>query len=197
MSSQVRKYTKGARAEAEAATRIALLDAAEAAYMSGSWEQSSLEQVAASAGVTKQTLLRNFGSKQGLLEQAYSRGYEEVRSQRLAAPTDDIAGAVDNLLDHYEEFGDRALAVGALSGTGLIDEIGSRARRLHHDWVQHAFRHWLAPMAPADRKKVAAALIALCDVHSWVILSRDLAFPRKHVRDTLVMVIERLLEDES
>ena len=64
-----RTYTKVARAEAEEQTRAALIAAADEAFLSGPWERASLESIAHSAGVTKQTLLRHFGSKDGLLEQ--------------------------------------------------------------------------------------------------------------------------------
>src|SRR4051794_6495795 len=133
-----RSYTKVARAAAEDRTRTALLDAADGAFFGGGWDRASLESIAREAGVTKQTLLRHFGSKRGLIEAAYHRAYEEVRDQRMAAPTDDIPGAVDNLLDHYESCGERALKIGALAGDGLA-EWSSRARQLHYDWVEHAF----------------------------------------------------------
>ena len=81
-----RTYTKVARAETEERTRRALLDAAEDAFFSRPWDQITLEAIAATAGVTKQTLLRHFGSKEGLFEQSYTRSFERVRAQRMAAP---------------------------------------------------------------------------------------------------------------
>ncbi|MDX6722451.1 MAG: hypothetical protein QOD73_855, partial [Solirubrobacteraceae bacterium] len=100
---------KVARAEAEERTRTALLDAAERLFFERGWEGTSLGAVATDAGVTKQTLLRHFGSKDGLLEHAFARAYDQVRDQRWDVPGDDVEHAVDNLLDHYEAVGDRAL----------------------------------------------------------------------------------------
>jgi len=97
------------RAEGRERTRDALLDAADRTFFPGGWEQMSLTEMAVSAGVTKQTLLRHFGSKDGLLVQAQGRGFERVRQQRWAAPTHDLTGGVDNLLDHYEQLGERAM----------------------------------------------------------------------------------------
>jgi AcrR family transcriptional regulator len=192
-----RGYTKVARAEAEERTRTALLDAADEAFLSGPWEQVSLEAIAGAAGVAKQTLLRHFGSKDGLLEKTLLRAIAEVEEQRLGAPTNDIAGAVENLLDHYETRGGRAMRSSNLSGEGPLADLGRRARELHYDWVDHAFGTWLAAAKPAQRGRLRAALIAVCDVQSWWILSHDLGLTRAEVRGTLILTIRRLLGEDS
>ena len=193
-----RPYNQVARAAAQQRTRDALLDAAEAEFFGGGWEQASLEAMAATAGVTKQTLLRHFVSKDGLLEQAVLRGYTRVRDQRWAAPVDDVAGAVDNLLDHYEDMGERAMRMSSLDGRGdAIAEVGLRARKLHYNWVEHAFGRRLDGLGSEPRARCRAALIALCDVQSWWLLSHDLGLTRAEVRATLVQAIERLTEEQT
>jgi AcrR family transcriptional regulator len=192
-----RSYTKVARAKAEERTRTALLGAAEEAFLSGPWEQASLEAIARAAGVSKQTLLRHFGSKDGLLEETLRRAIAEVEEHRLSAPTDDIAGAVENLLDHYEMRGGRAMRSSNLSAEGPLAGLGLRAREFHYQWVDQVFRGWLTAAEPAQRGKLRAALIAVCDVQSWWILSHDLGLPRGEVRDTLVLTISRLLGEDS
>jgi AcrR family transcriptional regulator len=186
-----------ARAEAEERTRIALLDAADEAFLSGPWEQVSLEVIAGAAGVTKQTLLRHFGSKDGLLEKTLRRAIAEVEEQRLDAPTDDITGAVENLLDHYEIRGGRAMRSSNLSVEGQLAGLGRRAREFHYRWVDQVFSGWLTAAEPAPRRRLRAALIAVCDVQCWWILSHDLGLPRAEVRETLVLAINRLLGEDS
>jgi AcrR family transcriptional regulator len=191
-----RPYRQVARAEAQRQTREALLDAAEREFFDGHWERASLESMAASAGVTKQTLLRHFGSKDGLFEQAVARGYTQVSAQRLSAPRDDVAGAVDNLLDHYEPWGERSLRIGAAGGgTGLLAAVSREARQFHYDWVEHAFGVWLDCLHGRTHRR--AALIALCDVHTWWLLSHDLGLRRAEVRATLIDAIEALLEEKK
>ena len=190
-----RTYTKVARAEAEQQTRAALIAAADEAFLSGPWEQVSLESIAQSAGVTKQTLLRHFGSKDGLLEQTLRLAIPEVEKQRLSAPTDDIPGAVDNLLDHYEQRGGRAMRSTNLDLGGPLAELAQISRQFHYDWIDHAFGRWLAPVPSAERARLRAALIAICDVQSWSILAHDLGLSRAEVRATLILCIRRLLGD--
>lgn len=195
-----RSYTKKARADGEERTREALLDAADSAFFSGRWEQTSLTEMAAAAGVTKQTLFRHFGAKQGLLEQAARRGMQRVRDQRWSAPTRDISGAVDNLLDHYEEVGERAMRIAAGSGGSggqAIDAVGRVARQMHYDWVDYAFGSWLNHVRGKARTRRRAALIALCDVHTWWLLSHDLGLARAELRATLIQAIRSLLEEDA
>ncbi len=197
MGAKGRTYTKRARAQAEGQTRTALLDAADEAFLSGPWEHASLEAIAGTAGVTKQTLLRHFGSKDGLLEQTLRRAIAEVERQRLGAPTNDIAGAVDNLLDHYETRGGPAMRSSNMDLDGPLADLGRMARQFHHDWVEHAFGTWLKAAPPRERERLRAALIVVCDVQAWWILAHDLAMPRRAVRATLILIITRLLGGTS
>lgn len=192
-----RSYVKVARAEAEEQTRTALLDAADEAFLSGPWEQASLESIARAAGVTKPTLLRHFGSKQGLLEQVLRRAIQEVEDQRLGVLTNDISGAVDNLLEHYERRGGRAMRSSNLELDGALADIGRRARQFHYDWVELAFGTWLRTASAAERRRLRAALIAICDVQTWWILSNDLGLARAEVRATLIMAVKRLLGEDQ
>ena len=188
-----RSYAKVVRAQAEERTRTALLDAADEAFLSGPWSRASLDGIAGAAGVTKQTLLRHFGSKEGLLEQAIRRGRETVLEQRFSAPTDDIHGAVDNLLDHYEMVGGKAMRSSNFETEGTLAELGRAARELHYAWVDHAFGTWLSAASPRERGRLRSALIAICDVQVWWILSHDLELVRSEVRATLILTISRLL----
>lgn len=193
-----RAYTQVARAEAQERNRDALIDAAAEAFFSGRWEQMSLTEMSVSAGVTKQTLLRHFGSKQGLLEQMLQRGYHQVRDQRWGAPTDDLAGAVDNLLEHYEQFGERAMAIGSgVAANPAVAELGRVARQLHYDWIDHVFGNWLKRERGKSRLRCRAALIALCDVQVWWIWSHDLGLPRAEVRATLIQAIQTLFKEQT
>ena len=170
---------------------MALLDAAQALFFERPWEGITLGAVAGRAGVTKQTLLRHFGSKEGLLEAAFERAMGEVRSRRMAVPGDDIEEAVDNLLDHYDDRGWMALRMGRMESEAA-QRMERAARQLHRDWVDHAFVAWLRGR---ERTRRRAALIALCDVQTWAILSRDLGMPRREVRATLLVAIRRLLQE--
>ncbi|HEV3045847.1 MAG TPA: TetR/AcrR family transcriptional regulator [Solirubrobacteraceae bacterium] len=192
-----RPYKKAARALGEQRTREALLDAADEEFYEGRWRKTSLEKLAAKAGVTKQTLLRHFESKEGLLLQALVRGYSDVHDQRWSAPAGDLEGTVENLLDHYEDWGKRSLLIGRWleEGNPLLAKLSQAARQVHYEWVEHAFAPWLTPLAPGIRRRRRDALIAICDVHTWWLLSHDLGLDRAAVRATLTDAIEGIVRE--
>lgn len=184
-----------ARAQAQQQTRDALLDAAIDEFFYGDrWQKTSLEALAARAGVTKQTLLRHFGSKDGLLLQALMRGAAQVLGRRWSIAGGDVAAAVENVLDHYDVWGERALRIGAWqSGPPMLAKLSQAARQLHYDWVEHAFGPFLEGLEEPARARRRAALIALCDVQTWWLLSHDLRLERAEVRATLISAIEGVL----
>jgi AcrR family transcriptional regulator len=194
-----RPYRKVAREQAQERTRHALLDAASDAFFGDHWGKASLETLSAKAGVTKQTLLRNFGSKEGLLMQAVMRGAKQVRDQRWSTPTDDVSGAVENLLDHYQTWGERSIRIGAwqTNRPQALAILSRAARQIHHEWVDYAFARWLEPLEGEARANRRAALIAICDVQTWWIMSHDLGLPRARVHAILTDLIERLLAEPS
>lgn len=193
-----RPYRQVARAETQQRTREALLDAAAGELFEGDWPNASLAALAERAGVSKQTLLRHFGSKEGLLVQTLVRGAEEIRDQRWSAPAGDIPAAIENLLEHYDTWGERALRVGSWQReSGILAVLSQGARQLHYEWVDHAFAPWLGELHGESRRRARAALIALCDVQTWWILSHDLGLERAEVHALLTDLVERLLAAPS
>jgi AcrR family transcriptional regulator len=193
-----RQYKKVARARAEEQTREALLDSAVEEFYSDRWSKSSLDAIAGKAGVTKQTLLRHFGSREGLLLQALVRSASQVLDQRWSTPVGDIQGAVENLLDHYESWGQRSLRIGAWDrGPAALAKLSDVARKVHYDWVEHAFAPWLDHLQGDARSRRRAQLIAICDVHTWWLLSHDLGHERSEVREILVDLIGRVIAEKT
>lgn len=194
ISASSRPYKQVAREQAQRRTREALLDAAEEEFYNDRWQQSSLETIASKAGVTKQTLLRHFGSKEGLLLKALLRGASQIRDQRWAVAAGDVDGAVANLLDHYDAWGERSLRIGAWEGGHtLLAPLSRIGREVHYEWVEYVFEPWLASLEEAGRTRLRATLIALCDVHTWSLLSRDLGLPRGELHVILRNAIEAVI----
>lgn len=181
----------GVRADAAEETRRRILDATIGLHMERYYDQVSLEDVAARAGVAVQTVLRRFGSKDRLIDAASEVVRERVAGQRSEAPVGgDIAGAVENLLDHYEEWGDGVLRLLAQEDRVPAFRRATEAGRLlHYEWVGRTFEPLLAEREGEDRRRLRAELVAVCDVYFWKILSRDLGLDREQVRLALTETI--------
>jgi AcrR family transcriptional regulator len=185
---KTRPYQQRRRADAAADTAARILAAATALFLEGGAEPT-LEAVAARAEVSVQTVLRRFGSKDGLFQAAVEDGTRRVSAARGEAPVGDVPGAIANLVAHYVEWGDASLRLLALEATGSpIAAVTRDGRALHHAWVATVFAPQLA-----DRPGRLSVLIALTDVYVWKILHHDLAHPPDEVERILVDLVERAL----
>ena len=192
-----RPYRMGVRAEAAEETRRRILEAVISLHMERYYDQISLDDVAARAGVTVQTVLRRFGSKDWLIEAASEVARERVVNQRSEAPVGDIAGVVENLVDHYEEWGESTLRL--LSQEDRVPpfrKATDAGRALHYEWVERTFAPLLARREGEARERLRAQLIAVCDVYFWKILSRDLGLSREQTELALREMILVLNGDE-
>jgi AcrR family transcriptional regulator len=204
-----RSYKQVARAKAQEQTRETLLQAATEEVERDSWSQASLESVAGRAGVSKQTVLRHFGSKQGLLDAVISRTSSLVVKERNQAPIGDIPGAIANLMRHYERYGDIMVRLLPYRDA-VVRVMGSESRRnpltravdhgheVHEQWVLRTFEPQLSGLLDLrTRERRLAQLVAISDVYVWKILRRDIGLERAHVEEAVVEMIERLLASDD
>lgn len=192
-----RPYRMVARADAARATGSRVLDVAVELFTDKPYEDVSLEEIARRAQVTKRTVLRRFGSKEALFLTAMERaGREEMRA-RDAAPVGDLAGAVANVVEHYERWGANRLRLLAQEDRiAVVAEDVEAGRRYHWSWVQRTFAPLIDGLEGAARKRRIAALVTLTDVYTWKLLRRDLGLSRADTERTLVELISKL-EGES
>ena len=134
-----RSYTMTARAQAAAETHDRILDAAIAIALETQRLDFPLEEVASRADRTVQTILRRFGSRDGMIQQAVERGSARVAAERRPAEPGDIAGALRLLVDHYEQWGAFMLRLLAQEGDPDAGGITAGGRLLHRDWVTEVF----------------------------------------------------------
>ena len=188
---QRRPYRMRARAEAAAVTGRRILEAVMELHRERFFDQVSLEDIAERAGVTVQTVIRRFGNKERLIEAAAEEGTKQVIRQRDQAPVGDVEGAVENLVDHYEEWGESALRLLAQEErVAAFRPVTDAARAFHHEWVERTFAPLLAKREGAARQRLLAELVAICDVYFWKLLRRDMGLSREQtelaIRETIL-----------
>ncbi|HWM55328.1 MAG TPA: TetR/AcrR family transcriptional regulator [Solirubrobacterales bacterium] len=190
-----RPYRMQARAQSTAATKEKVLDSAEAALDEHPGEEPTLSAIADRAGVTVQTILRHFGSKQALLVAAIGRLGARMRSDRDRAPVGDVKGAVGILVDHYETYGDRILRMLANEGKDpVLHVLVDLGRAYHQEWCEHVFAPALTGLHAAKRERRISQLVAITDIYFWKLLrrDRDLSLPqtKRAMRELLDPLIE-------
>jgi AcrR family transcriptional regulator len=169
-----RGYRMEARAKATEATRERILEAAEAAFDELPFDEITLAWVAQQAGVSVQTVLRHFESRDGLFLATLMHGGAKMAADRELQPVGSVAEIVDSLVDHYEQFGDRILRTLAqedrIPTLRMLTDLG---RGFHLEWCEQAFAPALKGLRGAKRERLIAQLVTATDVLVWKLLRRD------------------------
>lgn len=189
-----RSYRMAARAEAAAATRTAIIERFLELFLDLPYEEITLDVVASRAGVTVQTVIRHFGSKEELFAIAARETGAEETLWRAEARPGDIGGAVRVLIAHYERVGDVVLRLLTQEDRFVaIREVTDAGRQIHYDWVDRAFSPFLETMRPGPRRRRHGQLVALTDVFVWRLLRRDRSFSRRETEISMREMVEALL----
>ncbi len=188
-----RDYRMTARADAAIRTGERILLAMEQELFRHRYEEITLAAVAKRAGVTLQTVLRRFGSKEALLAAGAEFGRKRVGAERGRAPAGDVPGAIANLFDHYEKDGRMALRMLEAEYLPAMAPVTRAGRALHHRWVERIFAGQLAKLPPKARNSRRCQLIALTDVYVWKLLRHDLRLDRREAERALLQMVEAVV----
>jgi AcrR family transcriptional regulator len=161
-----RPYKQRRRAAAAEANTERILQAANELFEERPWDQITFAAVAERAGVGTQTIIRRFGTKDGVARAVtawLTPQIEAARDVPVGTPPADIAAA---LARHYERWGesvDRTLR--QQDASPALAEAAAGGRAAHRAWVERVF-----PNASSD---TTGRLIGICGVELWLVLRRD------------------------
>ena len=186
-----RTYRMGARQEAVASTRERVLRAAYDQWSEQSYDQVSIESVARAAGVSRQTVIRQFGTKDELAFAVVDWQKPREDAFRAAEPGD-IRAAVTRLVDRYEEMGDANVRMLELEGrVPAIDHLLKVSRAGHRAWIE---RTLLPDGGSGELEQVVLALYAATDVTVWKLLRRDLGQTRPDTESVILRLVRAVLD---
>lgn len=189
-----RSYTQTTRAQSAQQTGERILDAAYTRFTDAHYDDVTLDQIAADADVTVQTVIRRFGSKEGIVRALGEVVGTRVVSQRGEAPAGDLHGALANLVEHYEREGDMALhLLRQEQRVPAYAEVTDRGKQLHAAWCARVFAPWLDGLDGVDRRRRFAQVVALCDVYMWHLLRQRQGLSRRQTELALVELLEGVL----
>jgi len=181
------------RAQASEETGQRILATAQQLFGELLYDQVSLQAVADRAGVTVQTVLRRFTSKEQLFAAVTQWTSKQIRLGRGQAPVGDVTGAVRNLIDTYERWGDQVLhRLTQEQRTPALREVTEAGRRYHQAWVKHVFGPLLADGPASERQQQRAQLVAVTDLYVWKVLRRDLGLSREETEMAIRDLVNRI-----
>jgi AcrR family transcriptional regulator len=178
-------------------TRELLLDAAADAVVSGGWARARMADVARAAGVSRQTLYYEFGSKDRLAEalalreaERYADGAEAARQGHDDSPAEALGAGVEYTL---REAADNPLLKAVLTDDAgeLLPYLTTRAEALHAAAAERCaaqlLDRWPA-LPPEDVRRVADVVTRLTVSHLVLPSARP-----EQVAADIAHLVDRLL----
>jgi AcrR family transcriptional regulator len=187
-----RSYTMRARADTKAATRQRILRAALELGEEKMTIEMTLDEVASRAGTSVQTVLRHFGSRDGLLDEAVKLASAEVAEERRA-PVGDAVAAVRIIIAHYERRGDFVLRLLSQENDPRIGAVVAPGKALHRSWVVEVFQPHLDGRPAGRREALVDLLVVATDVYTWKLLRRDRGLSRATTQSRMLALVSALL----
>ncbi len=169
-----RTYRQGVRAEAAQAAGDRILSAFSDRLRDDWFDQIRLEDVAADAGVSVQTVIRRFGGKEGLIDAAHQRMGQEIMARRVA-PKGDVAAGVKVVIEDYEKAGPMVLrALAQEDRFPAIRQVTDVGRKAHRAWLADLFSASLEPLPAAKARALLDALVVATDLYVWKLIRIDM-----------------------
>jgi AcrR family transcriptional regulator len=178
-------YSMELRAAAAEATRERVLAAAADAFLEHWYDDVTIAAVAKRAGVSGQTVINHFSSKEELATAAYDHLSREITLRRYEPEPGDVPGALDVLVEDYEITGDAVIRMLALE-----EKVPTLAPLLATGREGH--RRWVESMFPAP--ELLPELVVATDVYTWKLLRRDQGLSRDDTVASILKIVEALLE---
>jgi AcrR family transcriptional regulator len=188
-----RSYQMQERAQQVARNDRKIMDAMADLWLEMPLSELTLDKVAQRSGVTVRTILRKFGSKEGLFKACMDSEGDRFVRQRMQVTPGDLPGILDALLEEYEHMGDALIRTLTMEfeypSTQLLLE---KARKLHRDWCVMVFEPCLPSVSSARFETVLSAFIAGTEFYLWKLMRRDLGKSPDECRQIFLFTLESL-----
>jgi AcrR family transcriptional regulator len=192
-SSGKRPYQMTARRDAVERSRQRIMQAAYDLWLHEPYDEVTLDAVAESAGVTRQTVHRQFGSKDDLFSAVVDWLQPREEEASLTPEPGDVTAAIRVQMDRYERHGDAYVRFLQIEGRfAPVDRLLALGRRSHRAELEHAFGPYL-PARGRQRDEVVLALYAATDVMVWKLLRRDFGRSCQETEQTIRRLVDGVL----
>lgn len=192
-TTEKRQYRMGVRAQRSEATAERIRAAALERFLSRSYDEVTLAEIAAAAEVTVPTLIAHFGRKEDLFAAALEDWGGRMIEFREEAPAGDHAGAIRNLIEHYDAAGDRILHLLAEEDRfPSVRAITDEGRKFHREWVERVFEPSLSALDGAGREQLVVQLVACTDLSLYKVVRVDMGLSRGKTEAAIVGMVDAL-----
>ena len=188
-----RRYEKRARADATSALRARILDALLRALQVEDCDLITLNALAETAGTTRQTIIRLFGGKDGVLAALFERFDSQVAARRFTAGDCDLAVLAHCVIDDLEKSGDLVLRLlRQESRVPIIAHRFAEARRQHLAILARELAPLLERLDPREAETALLQARAVTDTLFWSVLRKDMKLDAATAEATLLDLLRKI-----
>jgi len=198
MNKEKREYDNSKRHREAEQTKLEIVQALGRLWMKYSLTDITLDMVAEEAGVTTRTVLRKFGSRDGLLNETLNYDTGNISSDRHNAKVGDVEDILNTLLDNYETMGDAAIRTIHLEPElEIARKIGEQGRKVHRDWCKKMFAPYLPNETSSEYEIKLTAFIASTEIYLWKLMRKDLGLSKKETFQVFKRMLEGLIHNNT
>ena len=191
---QKRSYNMSKRAESAAQTERLIFESAAKLWQERPFTEITLDAIAEQAGVSVRTVIRKYGSKEGLYEIGI-QNQSEVQGEREKADIGDIEGALKVLLKDYESYGAGIVRLLAVEEQiKAAKKVLSAGREYHRQWCEKIFQPYLPEVNDKEYEEILSAFVAATDIYLWKLLRLDLGYSKAKTMRTFKRLVEGLVK---
>lgn len=188
----VRSYRLGKRATDVDERRAAAVEAAFAVWSELGFDGVTLQGVADRAGLSLKSVVRYFGTKEGLFRACLEVSVAREQGMR-DVPAGDVAAVVRTLSERYEAIAERIVRNAEIEFRyPVMAEWVARVRASHTEWLARAFAPWL-PTSGRVRKERLGALFWATEIRSWWALRHALGHDRASTERVMRSMLDALV----
>jgi len=188
-----RTYQMLERAEQVARNDRKIMDAMADLWLEVPLSELTLDKISQRSGVTVRTILRKFGSKEGLFNACIEHDGDRFTQNRMQATPGDLESILDVLLEEYERMGDTLIRTLTVEyDFPSSQKLLKQARTIHREWCAMVFAPFLPPQSSDQYETVLSAFIAATEFYLWKLLRRDLGKSLTQCRQIFRFSLESL-----
>jgi AcrR family transcriptional regulator len=195
MSAVKRRYRQTARAASAEGLRQKIILAFHDLLLARWIDEIALDEVAASAGTTRQSVIRLFGGKEGVLEAVIEFVWAKALP-RISLPRDvPLRSALESVVQHYETAGDMTIRLLAQEERHpALRPPLEYGRRGHRNFIAEHSAEALKSLDDEARERQITRLVVATDVYTWKLLRRDFGHSRDEVTALIVGMVDGIIE---
>src|SRR5262249_52947183 len=138
------------------------------------YDQVTLNEIARTAEVSVQSIIRRYGGKDGLISAVIETMGAEIGARR-AVPPGGVTTSIARLCEVYEEYGEGVLRILAQETRYRdLKRIVEFGRREHRRLTREVYAPWLDPLAPSEQGPALDALVVATDIYTWKLFRLDM-----------------------